>query len=366
MHEPTLIPWQKPEFSDKEREYITQALISTWVSGGPFVERFEKEFALYIGKRFAVAVTNGTSALHLAYLSMGLRQKDEVIVPGFFFMSAANIALHMGAIPVFVEIDPKTWCLSALELEKRITKRTKAIVAVHTYGNICDMDTILQVADNHGIPVIEDAAEAFASRYREQQAGSMGIIGCFSFHGSKTITTGEGGMVVTDDKDLYEQMILYRNHGIIRGSYWHKVAGHNFRLTNLQAALGCAQMEKLDWIIGERRRVFQQYKSLLSKINGITLQHFDEQVDPVIWSVAVKLDPTIYSPGRNKIIEELRNKNIEARPGFVAASFMDIYSCPDLPICKEISRQVLCLPSFPSLDNEKIKYICETLSGLRS
>src|SRR6185503_11850661 len=249
------IPWAKPDFWGKEQEYLVQALSSTWISGGAFVERFERDFAAYVGARYALTSSNGTTALHMAYLGLGVGPGDEVVIPGFCFLAGANVAIHMGAKPVFCEVDPRTWCATAEAIERVLTPRTKVIVPVHTYGNVCRMDEINALAKSRGVAVIEDAAESFASTYRGTQAGMMSDIGSFSFQATKTITTGEGGMVVTEREDLQKTMALYRSHGMLRKRfYWHEVPGHNFRLTNLHAAIGCAQLERLDRIIVERRR----------------------------------------------------------------------------------------------------------------
>lgn len=360
------IPWAKPNLWGNEQDYVAQALASTWISGGAFVDRLERDFAKYCGVRYALTASNGTTALHMAFLALGVGPGDEVIVPGFMFMAVANVALHVGAKPVFAEVDPATWCVTAAEIEKRLSPQTKAIVPVHTYGNVCAMDEILDLANARGILVVEDAAEAFASRYKNRLAGTMGTIGCFSFQATKTITTGEGGMVITRDKELYNKMRLYRSHGMLQKRYWHEVIGHNFRLTNLQAALGCAQLEKLDQIIRERRRVHEQYKAYLSQAASLTTQYFTPEVEPVLWAVAVKLDRKAYPQGRDRVMEQLKNENIETRPGFYAASLMDIYSCPPLPICEDISRQVMSLPTYPTLRDDQIDFICAKLRSLPS
>lgn len=360
------IPWAKPDFWGNEKKYVAEALTSTWISGGPFLDRFERDFAQYCGMQYALTSSNGTAALHVAYLALGLKAGDEVILPGFSFMAAANMALYVGAKPIFADVDPQTWCLSASEIEKNLTPRTKLIVPVHTYGNICAMDSIMQLADSRGIAVVEDVAEAFACRYKNRLAGTFGAIGTFSFQATKIITTGEGGMVITSDKNLYDRMSLYRSHGMQRKRYyWHDLAGHNFRLTNLQAAVGVAQMEKLEQIIKERKRVHNQYKKLLANLPGLTLQYFPPEVDPVLWAIAVKLDPIAFPQGRDAVIAEMMQVSIETRPGFVAPRFMDhIYDCPELPISEELGENVLSLPTYPTLQNEQICFICDQLKKL--
>lgn len=360
------IPWAKPNFWGNEQRYVARALTSTWISSGSFVERLERGFVSYCGVQYALTASNGTTALHMAFLALGIGPGDEVIVPGFAFMAAANVALHVGAKPVFAEIGPVTWCVTAAEIEKRLSPRTKVIVPVHTYGNVCSMDEILDLANAKGIPVVEDAAEAFTSRYKNRLAGTMGTIGTFSFHATKTITTGEGGMVVTENKELFERMSLYRNHGMRRKRYWHELAGHNFRLTNLQAALGCAQMEKRGEIIRERKRVHASYQRHLVNASGLAPQHFPPEVDPVLWAIAVKLDPRAYPQGRDTVMHQLQQAQIETRPGFYAASMMDLYRCPKLPICEEVSQWVISLPTYPSLQDDQIEFICTELKCLRS
>jgi perosamine synthetase len=361
------IPWAKPVFWGNEQKYVAEALTSTWISGGPFLDRFESDFAQYCGMPYALTSSNGTTALHLAYLALGLKTGDEVILPGFAFMGAANMSLYIGAKPVFADVDPQTWCLRAAEIEKNLTPRTKLIVPIHTYGNVCEMDTIMQIANSHRIAVVEDVAEAFACRYKNRLAGVFGAIGTFSFQATKTITTGEGGMVITSDENLYDRMVLYRSHGMRRKQYyWHDLAGHNFRLTNLQAAVGVAQMEKLEQIVKERRRVHSQYINFLSNVPGLHFQYFPPAVDPVLWAIAVKLDTIAFPQGRDAVIAEMMQCGIETRPGFVAPRFMDhIYVCPALPISEELSKNVLSLPTYPTLRDEQICFICDQLKKLR-
>ncbi len=359
------IPWAKPEFWGNEQKYVNEALASTWISGGAFVGRLEREFAEAFQVPFALTCSNGTTALHMIYLGLGIGPGDEVIVPGFAFMAAANVTLHLGAAPVFAEVDPATWCLTAEAVEEKITPRTKAIVPIHTYGNMCLMRPILALAESRGIAVIEDVAEALSSRYQGRFAGTIARIGAFSLQATKVITTGEGGMVVTEDEDLFRRMQLFRSHGMSARRYWHEAVGHNFRLTNLQAAIGCAQLEKLGKIIAERKRMHDVYRENLAHVPGITLQLFPADVEPVLWAMAVKLDPRAFPQGRDRVMQQMADGGIETRPGFYAASLMDLYSCGPLPVCEEISRQVISLPSFPSLRNEQIEMICQALLKLR-
>lgn len=366
MTTPDHIPWAKPDYWGQEEAYVLDALRSTWISGGTYVDRLEREFAAFVGHGRAFAVSNGTTALHLAYLAMGLRPGDEVIVPGFGFMAAANVALHMGAKPVFAEVDLATWCLDPDHVQRQITERTRAIVAVDTYGNICAMPELREIAQQHDVVLIEDAAEALGSRYDGRAAGTLGDLNVFSFQATKTITTGEGGMVVTENEDYYEPLQLYRSHGMSRLRYFHEVAGHNFRLTNLQAALGCAQLAEIDRIIEQRRRVHALYRARLDGIEGVQPQLFRQRVDPVLWSMAVWLDPAVFKQGRDAAMQRFAACGIETRPGFYAASMIPLYGEQCLPNCESVSQNVISLPTYPTLTAEQIDRICSCLAALRS
>lgn len=360
------IPWAKPEFWGNEEQYVREALKSSWISGGPFVNRLETQFAHYNGIAHAVATSNGTAALHLAYLAAEIRPGDEVIVPGYAFMAAANVLLHVGAVPVFADIDPHTWCVTVDEVQRRLSPQTRAIVPVHSYGNVCAMDEIVALAQHGGLCVIEDAAEAFGSRYRGRMAGTIARLGTYSMHATKTITTGEGGMVVTDDVALKEKMLLYRSHGMSRTRYWHEVAGHNFRLTNMQSALGCAQLEQIETIVLKRKQMYDLYRRHLHDVPGVVMQSFTQDVEPVVWVIAIKLDPSAFAQGRDEVMRELAAAHIETRPGFYTPSRMrHLYVAQDLPVCNDVSDWVIALPSFPSLTEQQIEYICSRIRRIR-
>ena len=361
------IPWAKPDFWGNESKYVEEAIKSTWISGGPFIDRIEKYFEELLEGEKALTVSNGTTAIHLAYLGLNIKPGDEIIVPGFGFLAAANVALNMSAKPVFCEVDLQTWCMDAKSIKSCITQKTRAIVVVHTYGNVCDMDDILELADSHNIPVIEDAAEAFPSSYKGQFAGSMGTIGTYSFQATKTIATGEGGLVVTRNKELYERMKLYRSHGLKREKhYWHELPGLNFRLTNMQAALGCAQLEKLDIIMRERQRVYKTYLKCLANIKGVTFQLFKPDVEKIVWAVGVRLDTSFFPQGRDSVLQQMLEIGIEIRPGFYSSSQIKYFKCPQLKTCELLAGSIVSLPSYPSLTNNEIEYICQQLISLQT
>lgn len=357
------IPWAKPSFWGEEKNYVNEALTSTWISGGPFVERFEKEFGTHCGTPNTLTSSNGTTAIHMAYIGLNLNPGDEIIVPGFGFLCAANVAVNMSLRPVFCEVDPETWCMRREHVEAVVTERTRAVVAVHTYGGVCDMAPLLDLGREKGISIIEDAAEAFPSKYDGKLAGTLGDIGTFSFQATKTITTGEGGMVVTSNSSLAKRMALFRSHGLLRRRhYWHEVPGMNFRLTNLQAALGCAQLEQLDRIVTEKNRVTMLYRDALATVPGISLQAFEKNVDPVVWAIALRLDDNRYPQGRDTVMQQMGELGIETRPGFYAASEFDFYGDQSLLItCEQLSRSIISLPSYPTITADEIGRVCNTL-----
>jgi len=349
------IPWAKPTFFGNEKDYVMDALNSTWISGGPYVERLECKLPEIMGSRFGVAVSSGTTALHLALLAAGVGSGDEVIVPGYTFVAAANMVLAVGATPVYADVDPATWLLDPKVPAPLITAKTKAIIPVHLYGNVAAMKEITAFAEEQNIIVIEDAAQAVFSKYDGRYAGAIGALGALSFHATKTITTGEGGMVLTNDRELHEKMMLLRDHGMRRGKrYWHDVVGYNFRMTNLQAALGCAQLENIDHILRERHRVHTAYKKNLAGDRRIKAQHFERAVEPVLWTYAVQMN----CADRDQIIKDMALKGIETRPGFHALSAMPPYDCPELPVASKIAGSIISLPTYPDLDDRTIDHIC--------
>lgn len=360
-----MIPWGKPCLGERERDYLLKALDSTWISGGEFIDRFESDFARLIGTKYAVTTSSGTSALHLALLALGIGPGDEVIVPAFTFVAPGNMAIETGAKPVYVDIDPKTWCVDVKEVEKSITERTKAIIPVHVYGNVCEMGELTGIARKRKIYLIEDVAEAAFSKYGGRFAGSFGHLGCFSFQATKTVTMGEGGAVVSEDKELTERIRIMRSHGMQENKrYWHNLVGYNYRLTNLQAALGCAQLDNLDSIIAEKARIYRRYLRNLSGLPGIEFQHVLKRVEPVMWTVAIKIATRCFKGDRDYLITELLKRNIETRPGFYPFSVMPLYHTTPLPVAELISRNVIALPSYVSISDRDIDYICNQLKSL--
>ncbi len=363
-----IIPWSQAHFVSNEKFHLNKAFDSTWVSGGEYVEKFEKEFCKYIKSDFAISVNNGTSAIHLAYLALKLKAGDEIIIPSFGYLAAANLALLMNLKPVFADVDLDTFCVNFSSIKKKITKKTKLIVVINTYGNVCDLRPILKLAKLKKINVLEDSAESLGSKYYNKNSGILADIGTFSFQATKTITTGEGGMVITKkNKEFKDLLNLYRNHGIKNKRYMHLVPGHNFRLTNLQAAIGYTQLKNFNKILKNRKKSYNLYKKLLQNIKGIKLQKFQSNVRPLVWTMAMVLDKNIFG-SRDSIIKKMLKKKIETRNGFYSTNRLKIFKkfhSKDLKNSDYLSRNVICLPLFNGIKNSQIKYIAKCLINLR-
>ena len=261
------IYYTKPSITELEVQYATDAARNGWGDRCyEYITRFEDLFKKHLGVKYAIATSSCTGALHMGMAALGIGPSDEVIMADTNWIASAAPIVNLGAKPVFVDILPDSWCLDPAQVEAAITPKTKAILAVHIYGNLCDMDRLLAIGAKYGIPVIEDAAEAIGSQYQGRRAGSMGAFGSFSFHGTKTMTTGEGGMFVTNDADLYETVLTFSNHGRARGQtkqFWPDMLGFKYKISNMQAAIGCAQVERIDELIERKREIFANYRELL-------------------------------------------------------------------------------------------------------
>ncbi len=284
------IPVACPDIGPEEEQLVLEAIRSKWISSqGPYVKEFERRFAKWLGIKHAIAVSNGTVALHLALLALNIKQGDEIIVPDLTFASPANMVILTGAKPVFVDVSREYWCIDPRDLKRNITSRTKAIIVVHLYGHPADMDEILEIAHENNLYVIEDSAEAHGAEYKGRKVGSIGDIGTFSFYGNKVITTGEGGMIVTNNKNIAEKIRLMRDHGM-KPRYWHIVLGFNYRMTNLQAAIGLAQLSKIDRLIKRKREIAKIYKNELSATPGIELHPEMPWARPSYWLFSILVD----------------------------------------------------------------------------
>jgi len=359
-------PVAEPEVGEEELKNVVEAVRSGWVSSkGKFIEEFEKFFAKYVGVKYGVATSNGTAALHLALAALGVGPHDEVIVPDLTFAATINAVLYVGAKPVIVDIDPNYWCLSPSSVRKVISSRTKAIIAVHLYGHPCDMDAIMEIAEQHGLYVIEDAAEAHGAEYKGRKVGNFGHIACFSFYGNKIITTGEGGMCLTNDERLAEKMKILRDHGMDpKKRYWHNVVGFNYRMTNLQAALGVAQLSKIERFIEKKRRIARWYAEELSSIEGITLHPEMPWAKCVYWLYSMLINKEKAGITRDKLAEKLQNYGIEIRSLFYPLHEMppyQKYANLPCPASSGVSSRGLSLPSSVKLSEEDTIYITQKI-----
>ena len=363
-----MIPWAKPSYHGFEKKFVLQALKSTWLSDGKFVHELENKIAKYINSKFAITVTNATNAVQLVFLAMDLKRGDEIIVPGYGYLAAANLALQMGLIPIFADVDQDTFCVTAENIKKKITRKTKLIVVIHTYGNVCDLDPIIKLAKSKKIPVLEDAAESLGSKYKNKQSGGIADIGTFSFQATKGITTGEGGMIVTKkNKKFTERLRSFRSHGVKQTRYYHYLPGNNFRLTNIQAALGCAQFKKFNKIKTERARVYNCYVRLFKNIKGIKLQKFHSNVRAVVWTFALILDPKVFI-NRDLILKKMKIKGIETRNGFYSPCRLPLYKkykTSHLKNSNKLSKNIICLPFYTALKKEEINFIYRSLLSLK-
>ena len=360
------IPIAAPRLEGNELRYVSACVETNWISSqGTYVARFEEAFADAIGTRFAVSTTSGTTALQLALRALDIGSGDEVLVPNLTFAATANAVIHCGAPPVLVDVDPATWTLDPADLERRLTPRSRAVVPVHLYGHPADMRAIGAVAGRAGLAVVEDCAESTGSRAYGQTTGAIGALGCFSFFANKIVTTGEGGMVTTDDAAMNDRLRMLRDHGMLpERRYWHVEAGYNYRLTNLQAAVGLAQMEQLDRFLEARARLTAAYRRGLAGVPGLTLPPEVPWSEPVTWLFAVVLDKAVGPVDR--IRAALSEAGIETRAFFYPLHVQPPYQAylqPDAayPVSTRLAKRGLCLPTYVGLSLEDVAYICERL-----
>lgn len=352
-----MIPVYQPYLTGREKEYVNQCLDSTWISSrGEFIPKFENRFADYIQAQHATSVCNGTVALHLAMAALGLQPGDEVIVPTLTYVASVNTIVQAGAKPVFADSLDSTWQLDPDEVRRRITPRTRAVMAVHLYGLPCDMDPLVALCEEHDLFLVEDCAEAFGTYYRDRHVGTFGDIATFSFFGNKTITTGEGGMVVTRDKSLFDQAYLLKTQGVspVR-EYWHDVVAYNYRMTNICAAIGLAQLEHADSIIGKKREIAAWYQQGL---RGLPLRTHDE-IDGTrhsYWMCSLVLDdPALRQPLR----DFLKECGVETRPLFHPAHTLPPYEAGEsFPVAESLSARGINLPSYPALTRPEVNDVC--------
>lgn len=360
-----MIPVAKPNLVGNEEKYVLDCIKKNWVSsGGDYVKIFESKFAEFCGTKYASSSSNGTTALHLALLSLGICEGDEVIVPNLTFASTANVVKYCGAKEILVDVDKNTFNISIEEIEKSITSKTKAIIVVHIYGFPCDMEKIMFIAKRYNLFVIEDAAEAHGAIVSGQKVGSVGDIGCFSFFGNKLITTGEGGMCVTNNLELLNKINVLKNHGMEKpGEYIHNIVGYNYRLTNMQAALGVAQLERIDEFIEKRDLIAKTYIENLSTIEEISFQEAYPSGKQVYWMFSIILDSNS-KISIDVLVEILKNYGIDTRKMFHPLNNMLPYrNSKKFPNSEYIFNNSLILPTFYDLSLDDVRNICEVIKN---
>lgn len=356
------IPVYEPYLEGNEERYLKECIKTGWISSkGKFVDLFENSFANYIGSPYALSTSNGTVALHLALVTIGINKGDEVIVPDLTFAASVNSILYTKATPVLVDCDLNTLNIDLNKIEEKITSKTKAIMLVHLYGLPSFVDEIQKIADKYNLIIIEDAAEAFGSEYKNKKVGSFSRVACFSFFGNKTITTGEGGMITFKNEEDYKKAKILRDHGMNPEKiYWHDYIGYNYRMTNLQAAIGYGQMEKANEIVKKKIKNANLYKKFLQNIPGIKFVKDYKNVKNTFWLVTILIDKNKFGASRDQINEYLRKNKIDSRPVFYPIHQMPPYkefNIDNYPNSIYASENGLSLPSSSSLSKEKIKYI---------
>jgi perosamine synthetase len=364
-----IIPVCEPTLAGNEERYVVECVRSTWISSaGSFITRFEEMFKSFCGTRYAVSCTSGTAALQLALYTLGIGPGDEVIIPTFTMIASANTVRHCGATPVFVDAEPRTWNIDPARIEAAVTPRTKAIVPVHTYGHPADMDAIYEVARRHGLLVVEDAAEAHGALYHGRRVGSLGTCACFSFYANKIITTGEGGMITTDDEELAQKACNIRDHAFSKERhFWHRALAHNFRMTSLQAAVGVAQMERADWLVERRIENAAAYNARLAGIRGLELPPATDGVRNVYWMYSIRILPE-FGASRDDVRRHLAEHGIETRSFFIPMHLQPVYFRREylgrFPVADALCRTGFYLPSSASLTEQQIDFVCGKIRAL--
>lgn len=363
-----MIPVCEPFLTGKELDYVADCLKTNWISSmGKYIGQFETQFASYCGCKHGISVTNGTAALHLALASLGIGPGDEVILPAFTMAASVFSIIYTGAKPVLVDSEPDTWNMAVSGIEERINDRTRAIMPVHIYGHPCDMDPIIEIAGRRGLLVVEDAAEAHGACYRGRKAGALGDVGCFSFYANKIITTGEGGMLVTNDDAVAEKARRLKDQAYSPARrFLHTDLGFNYRMTNIQAAIGLAQLENIDSFVDLRRRHASAYNAALNELPGITLPPEKEWARSVYWMYSILIGHD-FPVGRDELMTRLKEKGVDTRAFFIpmhmqpAFATMGLFKGESHPVAEELSRRGLYLPSGSGLKEEDLDYVCRSM-----
>ena len=366
-----MIPVNEPYLSNREKELLCECIDTGWVSSeGPFVKKFENDFAKYIGHKYGIAVCNGTAALEVGLHAIGVGEGDEVIMPSFTIISCALAVLRLGAKPVLVDIVPDIWNMDVSQIESKITNKTKAIMPVHIYGHSVDMDPLMEIAKKYNLKVIEDASQAHGTEYKGQRLGSIGEVSTFSFYANKIISCGEGGMILTSSEEMMEKAKKYRNlYFEPEKRFLHQELGYNFRMTNLQAAIGVAQMEKIDYFVETKRKFGKYYRQKLQDVAGIRFQEEKSWCKSVYWMYSIEIDKDINLEAP-ELMEKLREKGIGSRPFFLglheqpAFHKRGLFVGESYPHTEFSARKGLYLPSGLTLTEGQVDTVCNTLEQI--
>ncbi|SHH20521.1 LegC family aminotransferase [Tepidibacter thalassicus] len=364
-----MIPLCIPEIRGNEWKYIKECLDTNWVSSaGSYVDKFEEDFLRYLNIKKAVVTVNGTAAIHLALKVLGIGEGDEVVVPSLTFISPVNAVRYVGADPVFVDVSRDTFVMDAEKIEKAITPNTKAILVVHIYGHPVDMDKIMDIAKKHNLYVIEDATESLGSLYKGKHTGTIGDVGCFSFNGNKLITTGAGGMLVTNNEEIGERVKYLSTQTktlLDNGGFFHEEIGYNYRMPNILAAMGCAQLEKIDEYISIKRENALVYNKLLENTRGITIPAEREYARNVYWLYSIIIEDD-FGITRDELINRLKERGVQTRPFFTPVHKMPPYmKCRhlDMTVTEELANKGINLPSSVGIKREEIEIICDIIKN---
>jgi degT/dnrJ/eryC1/strS aminotransferase len=352
-----MIPVYKPDLTGNEKKYLNDCVDTTWISSkGFFIDKFENKFCEFTSAQYASTVSNGTVAIHLALKALGIGNGDEVIVPTLTYIASVNPIVEVGAKPVFADSLEDTWQINPQEVRKKITKRTKALIVTHLYGQAAEMDSLMQIAKEFNLFVIEDCAEAFGTFYKNQHVGTFGDIGTFSFFGNKTITCGEGGMVTAKDDSIFKKMLHLKNQGVSdTKQYWHDAVAYNYRMTNMQAAIGLAQIERVDYFINRKREVYNLYKKCLN-LDLVDIHQEQQNTIHSFWMVSILVKNKMY---RDSLRKYLAEKGIETRPLFYPIHTMPMFDNKEnFAVAEDLSSKGINLPSWPGLQNQDIEEIC--------
>lgn len=361
------IPYSKPSITNLEIEYTHDAVANGWGEKCyEYIYRFEEIFRNHLNVRHAIATSSCTGAIHMGMHALGIGPGDEIIIADTNWIATAAPIVHLGARPVFVDILPDSWCIDPEKAEAAITSKTKAIVAVHLYGNLCDMNRLLAIGEKYGIAIIEDAAEAIGSVYYNKRAGSMGVFGAFSFHGSKTLTTGEGGMFVTNNTALFERALTMSNHGRVSGDYkqfWSSLVGYKYKMSNVQAAIGCAQVERIGELTERKREILAFYKEHLKGAPDVSMNS-----EPIGTVNGAWMPTVVYSKktgvSRAELLEEFKRQNIDARVFFWPLSKMRMFdSISSNHNAWDIPERAINLPSFHNMTNEEMHRVIDVVKS---